>query len=30
MWGAPVTEMIIGAPFMFGMDVRIAPDPIVF
>ncbi len=30
MWGVPVIEMIIGAPFMSGMDVRTAPDPIVF
>lgn len=30
MWGAPVIEMIIGAPFMLGMDIRTAPDPTVF
>ena len=27
MWGAPVIEMIIGAPFMLGMDVRTALLP---
>ena len=26
MWGAPVIEMIIGAPFMLGMDVKTVPD----
>ena len=27
MWGAPVIEMIIGAPFMLGRDVRTALLP---